>query len=80
LLREENLHEIVSKIFHSNQHKAEYVVSALQQIRIRQGLENALANQGIQEIGNLFNFLAKNLFQIPYFDILFDVAVKAISE
>lgn len=79
LLREGSYRELVSKILLHGKMSAEYIVAVFQQFRIRQVLEQALSNQGKKELQQLFGFLSTHLFEAPFSDILYVVAIKAIE-
>lgn len=79
ILREGNYHELVRKVLNEKGSEPELVVAVFQQIRIRQELDYALANHEHKDLLNLFVFLRKHLLESTFFDILYDVGLKAIE-
>jgi len=80
-LRERRFSELVAKIMRSQDSLApEYVVAVFQQIRIRQELANGLSNQQMDVLRDLFSFFGRQLFHVPFFDILFDVSMKTLGK
>uniref|UniRef100_A0A183C4G0 U3 small nucleolar RNA-associated protein 15 homolog n=1 Tax=Globodera pallida TaxID=36090 RepID=A0A183C4G0_GLOPA len=79
LLRQGAFKELVGKMLRNAQAPADLVVATFGQIRIRNCLDQALADHDKQELKQLFLFLRRNLFVASYFDILYDVATVAID-
>uniref|UniRef100_A0A915EHS7 U3 small nucleolar RNA-associated protein 15 homolog n=1 Tax=Ditylenchus dipsaci TaxID=166011 RepID=A0A915EHS7_9BILA len=75
LLRLKRYRELVSTMMAKelpNTHP-EMVVSAFQQLRIRQKLHLALSGHSEEELLPLINFLRLNLFKSTFFDVLYEV-------
>lgn len=56
------------------------VVSAFQQIRIRQKLQQALSGHTSEELAPLVTFISLNLFRTTFFDILCEVVNVFLSK